>query len=85
MVIIAGGFILVWQPLLEPATWKVVRSLLPGYANGSLASLCTWPDDVKWMQKYHWIAPLHYIDTPDFLCRYNYDRKLSNRAILLVD
>jgi hypothetical protein len=26
------------------------------------------------MQKYHWTAPLHYIDTPDFLCRYNYDR-----------
>ncbi|KAG0565827.1 hypothetical protein KC19_7G016800 [Ceratodon purpureus] len=62
------------EPLLEPATWKAVRSLLPEYANGSLASLCTWPDDIKWMWKYHWTAPLHYIDTPDFLCRYNYDR-----------
>jgi hypothetical protein len=29
------------------------------------------------MWKYHWTAPLHYIDTPDFLCRYNYDRKLG--------
>jgi len=62
------------EPLLEPATWKAVRSLLPERANGSLSSLCTWPDDIKWMYKYHWTAPLHYIDTPDFLCRYNYDR-----------
>lgn len=62
------------EPLLEPATLKAVRSLLPERANGSLASMCTWADDIKWMQKYHWTSPLHYIDTPDFLCRYNYDR-----------
>lgn len=72
------------QPLLEPATWKAVRSLLPERANGSLASLCTWPDDIKWMQKYHWTAPLHYIDTPDFLCRYNYDRKYWLRPIVFL-
>lgn len=62
------------QPLLTPTTWKAVNSLLPERANGSLASLCTWADDIKWMWKYHWTAPLHYIDTPDFLCRYDYDR-----------
>jgi len=62
------------ESMLEPATVKAVRSLLPEYANGSLASLCTWPDDIKWMYKWHWTHAIHYIDTPDFLCRYNYDR-----------
>jgi hypothetical protein len=64
------------QPLLEPATVDAVRSLLPDYANGSLASLCTWADDIRWQYKWHWTSALHFIDTPDFLCRYNYDSKL---------
>jgi hypothetical protein len=64
------------QPLLEPATVDAVRSLLPDYADGSLASLCTWADDIRWQYKWHWTSALHFIDTPDFLCRYNYDRKL---------
>lgn len=69
--------VLLLQSMLEPATEKAVRSLLPEYANGSLASLCTWPDDIKWMYKWHWTHAIHYIDTPDFLCRYNYDRNVS--------
>jgi len=70
--------VLLLQSMLEPATVKAVRSLLPEYANGSLASLCTWPDDIKWMYKWHWTHAIHYIDTPDFLCRYNYDRNVSS-------
>ncbi|KAL3678482.1 hypothetical protein R1sor_021438 [Riccia sorocarpa] len=34
------------EPLLTPAAAEAVKSLLPEYANGSLASLCTWPDDI---------------------------------------
>lgn len=66
------------EPLLEPATVDAVRSLLPDYADGSLASLCTWADDIRWQYKWHWTSALHYIDTPDFLCRYNYDRDCHN-------
>ncbi|KAL2630048.1 hypothetical protein R1flu_014734 [Riccia fluitans] len=62
------------EPLLTPAAAKAVKSLLPGYANGSLASLCTWPDDIRWMWKWTWTSPLHYIDTPDFYCNYDYER-----------
>ncbi|CAK9214913.1 unnamed protein product [Sphagnum troendelagicum] len=66
------------EPLLEPATVDAVRSLLPDYADGSLASLCTWADDIRWQYKWHWTSALHFIDTPDFLCRYNYDRDCHN-------
>ncbi|CAM6097326.1 unnamed protein product [Calypogeia fissa] len=66
------------EPLLTPSALAGVRSLLPEYANGSLASLCTWPDDVRWMWKWQWTSPLHYIDTPDFYCNYNYARDCHN-------
>lgn len=66
------------EPLLTPAALAGVRSLLPDYANGSLASLCTWPDDIRWMWKWQWTSPLHYIDTPDFYCNYNYARDCHN-------
>ncbi|KAG0558128.1 hypothetical protein M758_10G005900 [Ceratodon purpureus] len=65
---------LIAESLLQPATLKAVRSLLPEYANGSLASLCLWPDEIKRMPNYHWTYPLHYIDTPDLLCSYDYER-----------
>lgn len=81
LCLLSMGVVLL-QPLLTPTTWKAVNSLLPERANGSLASLCTWADDIKWMWKYHWTAPLHYIDTPDFLCRYDYDRNLSKLSSL---
>ncbi|KAH7292786.1 hypothetical protein KP509_29G085600 [Ceratopteris richardii] len=49
-----------------------VKDLLPDYAGGSLASLCSWPDEMRF--KYRWSSSLHFIDTPDFKCNYNYDR-----------
>lgn len=55
-----------------------MASLLPEYAQGSLTSLCTWPDDIKWQWKYQWTSALHYIDTPDFLCRYSYVRECAD-------
>ena len=64
------------QTLLYEETVKAVTALLPNYVQGNLASLCTWPDDVRWQYKYRWSKELHYVDTPDFLCRYDYNRKL---------
>ncbi|KAH7426898.1 hypothetical protein KP509_10G021200 [Ceratopteris richardii] len=58
--------------LFSDATRGAVQELLPEYAGGSLASLCSWADEVRF--KYRWSSALHYIDTPDFRCNYNYDR-----------
>lgn len=49
-----------------------VKQLLPDYAGGDLASLCSWPDEIRF--HYHWSGALHYVDTPDFKCNYEYCR-----------
>ncbi|OAY66658.1 Endonuclease 2, partial [Ananas comosus] len=49
-----------------------VRDLLPAYAENDLSSLCSWADHVKF--RYPWSSALHYINTPDDLCTYSYDR-----------
>lgn len=56
------------QGRLSQAAADAVSQLLPQYAKGDLASLCSWADHVKF--RYHWSSPLHYIDTPDNLCTY---------------
>ncbi|XP_076951187.1 endonuclease 2-like [Bidens hawaiensis] len=60
------------QGRLSQTALDAVNSLLPDYASGDLASLCSWADHVKF--RYHWSSPLHYIDTPDNLCTYQYRR-----------
>ncbi|KAM0016768.1 putative nuclease [Helianthus debilis subsp. tardiflorus] len=60
------------QGRLSQAAVDAINSLLPEYAKGDLASLCSWADHVKF--RYHWSSPLHYIDTPDNLCTYQYRR-----------
>lgn len=49
-----------------------MKALLPRDAGGNLSSVCSWADNVRF--RYHWSAPLHFIDTPDNLCGYSYDR-----------
>jgi hypothetical protein len=49
-----------------------VKNLLPSYAGNDLSSLCSWADNVKFL--YHWSSALHYINTPDGVCGYSYDR-----------
>ncbi|EES00378.1 hypothetical protein BDA96_03G091400 [Sorghum bicolor] len=60
------------QGRLSDAAAAAVKDLLPSYAGNNLSSLCSWADDVK--LRYRWSSPLHYIDTPDGLCTYSYDR-----------
>ncbi|XP_057853979.2 endonuclease 4 isoform X1 [Cryptomeria japonica] len=66
------------EALLSKAAADAVQQLLPDYAEGDLASLCSWPDEIKFWHKYHWSSPLHYIDTPDFRCNYDYSRDCHN-------
>ncbi|EYU40764.1 hypothetical protein MIMGU_mgv1a011929mg [Erythranthe guttata] len=60
------------QTRLSKSAANAVSELLPAYADDDLASLCSWADRVKF--RYHWSSPLHYIDTPDNLCTYQYNR-----------
>ncbi|KAI3731606.1 hypothetical protein L1987_62795 [Smallanthus sonchifolius] len=60
------------QGRLSESAVDAINQLLPKYADGDLASLCSWADHVKF--RYHWSSPLHYIDTPDNLCTYQYQR-----------
>ncbi|XP_039001502.1 endonuclease 1-like isoform X1 [Hibiscus syriacus] len=62
------------QGLLEQEAAAAVENLLPDYANGDLSSLCVWPDQIRHWYKYRWTSPLHFIDTPDDACSYQYSR-----------
>lgn len=62
------------QDLLEPEAAHAVRMLLPDYANGNLSSLCVWPDQIRHWYKYRWTSSLHFIDTPDKACSFDYQR-----------
>ncbi|XP_044489676.1 endonuclease 2 [Mangifera indica] len=60
------------QSRLSEAAEDAVNQLLPESANNELANVCLWADKVKF--RYHWSSALHYIDTPDELCTYQYNR-----------
>ncbi|GLJ33499.1 hypothetical protein SUGI_0673850 [Cryptomeria japonica] len=66
------------QSRLNKAAADAVQKLLPDYAEGDLASVCSWADEVKYLAKYRWSSPLHFIDTPDLKCNYEYSRDCHN-------
>lgn len=62
------------QELLEPEAAHAVKMLLPENVNGDLSALCVWPDQIRHWYKYRWTSSLHFIDTPDEACNFDYDR-----------
>ncbi|KAL8531707.1 hypothetical protein ACS0TY_008340 [Phlomoides rotata] len=60
------------QLRLSKAAEDAVSHLLPSFAKHDLSSVCSWADRVKF--RYHWSRPLHYINTPDNLCTFQYKR-----------
>ncbi|SPT20612.1 unnamed protein product [Triticum aestivum] len=62
------------QDLLEPAAAQAVKNLLPEEAAGDLSAMCVWPDQVRHWYMYRWTSPLHFIDTPDKACTFDYAR-----------
>ncbi|KAJ8434913.1 hypothetical protein Cgig2_003352 [Carnegiea gigantea] len=62
------------QNLLEPEAAHAVKNLLPENLDGDLSALCVWPDQVRHWYKYRWTSPLHFIDTPDNACTFDYNR-----------
>ncbi|PKI77589.1 hypothetical protein CRG98_002043 [Punica granatum] len=57
-----------------------VKELLPNSAGGDLASVCSWADEIRHSYHWHWTGPLHYVDTPDFKCNYDYCRDCHDLA-----
>ncbi|XP_028767641.1 endonuclease 1-like [Neltuma alba] len=62
------------QSLLEAEAEEAVKNLLPDYVKGDLSELCVWPDQIRHWYKYRWTSPLHFIDTPDNKCSFDYSR-----------
>ncbi|KAL6206943.1 hypothetical protein ACLB2K_024188 [Fragaria x ananassa] len=62
------------QVLLEPEAAEAVENLLPHDVNGDLSALCVWPDQIRHWYRYRWTSPLHFIDTPDNACNFEYSR-----------
>ncbi|CAL5421581.1 unnamed protein product [Camellia sinensis] len=60
------------QSRLSESAAAAVKALLPASAGDDLGSECSWADRVKF--HYHWSSSLHFIDTPDNLCTYQYAR-----------
>lgn len=52
----------------------VVKKLLPESAQGELAAVCSWADLFAVRSHYYWSRALHFVDTPDFRCNYDYTR-----------
>ncbi|KAL8052876.1 hypothetical protein ABFX02_05G033900 [Erythranthe guttata] len=65
------------QARLSKTASLAVRRLLPAHANGDLGLLCPWADRIK--MHYPWSADLHFINTPDNLCTYDYTRDCKGR------
>ncbi|KAK6932499.1 S1/P1 nuclease [Dillenia turbinata] len=62
------------EGLLSEDALDAVKGYLPDSAESDLAALCSWPDEIRHDFHWHWTGPLHYVDTPDFRCNYDYCR-----------
>lgn len=58
--------------------------LLPSHVKGNLSALCVWPDQIRHWHKYRWTSPLHFIDTPDDKCGFQYSSKHCFMCKLLL-
>ncbi|KAL9243579.1 hypothetical protein vseg_017450 [Gypsophila vaccaria] len=68
------------EKYVTEATRNAVKELLPVSANGELAAVCSWPDLPEIRKGYPWSKELHFADTPDFICTYDYRRDCRNAA-----
>jgi len=58
--------------LIAPSTMKELKVLLP-QQNGDISLIASWADQVKNEKAYAWSGVLHYINTVDWACVYDYD------------
>lgn len=70
------------QSRLSDSAADAVKNLLPKYAQNDLGNVCSWADRVRFYL--HWSAPLHFADTPDNLCNYQYESKFISHVLPLI-
>ncbi|VVB12188.1 unnamed protein product [Arabis nemorensis] len=58
----------------EEETVAAMKRLLPESADGDLAAFCSWPDEIKRLSQWQWTSVLHYVNTPEYRCNYEYCR-----------
>ncbi|CAN6818554.1 unnamed protein product [Brassica oleracea] len=66
------------QSYFEEKTLVAVKKILPVYANGELAAVCSWPDEIKRRPEWSCTYALHFVNTPDNECNYEYSRGTHN-------
>ncbi|CAH8355218.1 unnamed protein product [Eruca vesicaria subsp. sativa] len=66
------------QSYFEEKTLVAVKKLLPAFANGELANVCSWADEIKRTPEWSWSYTLHFANTPDYKCNYDYSRDCPN-------
>lgn len=71
------NLICIFQGYLSEDALTKVKALLPDRAEGDLAAVCSWADEIKHNYRWRWSSPLHYVDTPDFRCNYKYRSKFG--------
>jgi hypothetical protein len=69
------------QSQLIGAAKDRIRYLVPWHWNGNLSAMASWGDDILYpdtnptgYDNWQWTRPLHYINTPDWSCNYQYER-----------
>ncbi|MED6194504.1 Endonuclease 2 [Stylosanthes scabra] len=65
------------QSRLGDTASEAVKKLLPEYAQNDLGSVCSWADHVKFI--FQWSSALHFADTPDNLCNFQYNRDCKDQ------
>jgi hypothetical protein len=58
------------QSRLTASTLKQVEALI----GGEMSTVATWADEVRHEPEWAWSAPLHFINTPDRACNFEYSR-----------
>ncbi|KAK1378855.1 hypothetical protein POM88_025599 [Heracleum sosnowskyi] len=66
------------QGFLTEDALTAVKALLPDYAGGELAAVCSWPDEFRKLMP--WSTALHFVNPPDFSCNYKYCRDCHDSA-----
>ncbi|KAJ7968878.1 Endonuclease [Quillaja saponaria] len=66
------------EEFLSKDATAAMKQLLPESAKGELAAVCSWPDDIR--RELPWSRELHFADTPDFMCNYEYCRDCHDSA-----
>ena len=76
-----GQSFILFQGFLSEDALAAVQELLPDSAEGDFAVICSWADEFRF--HYRWSSALHFVDTLDFKCNFDYSSKFALPLMLL--